>query len=93
MLTAPLQRGKTPTHKMCLGYDTKPSDGQDPILKLWGMWSTPSLLLLPGPLRFRVVVPVRVPSMDQIELFNHLLRIITICYLKQYSCVQIIYIT
>ena len=37
----------------------------------------PSLLLLPGPLWPGVVVPVRVASMGQIELFNHLL------YLKQ----------
>ena len=29
-----------------------------------------------------VVVPVRVPSMDQIELFNHFL------YLKPFKCVQ-----
>ena len=29
--------------------------------------------------------------MDQIELFNHLLRII-ISYFKSYSCMQIIYI-
>ena len=33
------------------GYDTKQSDGEDPvILELWGMQSTHSLLLLPGPL-------------------------------------------
>ena len=33
-----------------------------------GMWSTPSLPLLPGPHWSGVVAPVRVPSMGQIEL-------------------------
>ena len=44
------------------------------------MWITPSLplLLQPG-----MLVPVRVPSMGQIELFNHLL------YLNPFNCVQI----
>ena len=37
-------------------YDTKPSE-------IWGMWSTPSLLLLPGPFYFRVVVTDGIPSM------------------------------
>ena len=36
---------------------------------------------------------IRIPFMCEIELFNHLLRIIIINYLKPYSCVQIIYIT
>ena len=39
------------------------------ILKLWEMWSTISMPLLPGPLR--VVVTVRVSSISKIELFNH----------------------
>ena len=38
-----------------------------------GMWSTLLLPLLPGPLRPGVVLIVKVLSMDQIELFNHLL--------------------
>ena len=46
------------------------------------MWSTRSLPLLPGPYRFGVVVSVRVSSVDQIELFNHLL------YLKLLNYVQ-----
>ena len=37
--------------------------------------STPSLTLLSGPLWPGVVVPVRVPSKGQIELFNLLLKI------------------
>ena len=38
------------------------------MVELWGMWSTPLLLLLPGPLWPRVVTPNRVLSMGQIEL-------------------------
>ena len=35
----------------CSGCDTKQSDGEIPVmLELWGMWSTPSLPLLPGSL-------------------------------------------
>ena len=63
-------------HK-CPGYSTKLSDGETPILELWGMWTTPSLPLLPGPLWSGVAVPARVLSLDQIKLFNHL----TVCKL------------
>ena len=49
---------------------------QAPVLELWGMWSTSSFPLLSGSLKPRVVVPIRVPSMGQIELFNHLLEAI-----------------
>ena len=38
------------------------------MLEFWGMWSTPSLLSLPGPLWPGVVAPDRVLSMGQIEL-------------------------
>ena len=35
----------------CPVYDLKQSDGEAPVmLKLWGMWCTPLLLSLPGPL-------------------------------------------
>ena len=51
----------------CLGYDTKQSDGEVPIM-LWGMQSTFSLPSLPAPLWPRVVTPDKVLSMDQIEL-------------------------
>ena len=61
--TASLQRGKTPPNE-CPGYDTKQSDGEVPaVLELWGMQSTPSLPLLPGPLWPGVVVPDRALSM------------------------------
>ena len=38
------------------------------MLELWGMRSTPSLSLLPGPLWLGVVAPDKVPSIGQIEL-------------------------
>ena len=40
------------------------------MLELWGIRSTPSLPLLSGPLWPGVVMPDRVPSMGQIELFD-----------------------
>ena len=40
-----------------------------------------------------LIIPVRVQSIGQIELFNHLSRIIIITYLKQYSREKIDYIT
>ena len=63
--TAPLQRrGKTPSPNECPDYDTKQSDGEvSAVLKLWGMQSTPSLPLLPGPLWPGVVAPDRALSM------------------------------
>ena len=48
----------------CPGYDTKQSDGKvTAMLELWGMRSTPSLPLLPGPLLPGVVAPDRAVSM------------------------------
>ena len=45
-----LQRGKTLTPpNECHGYGIKLSDGEAQVLELWGMWSIPSLQLLPGP--------------------------------------------
>ena len=38
------------------------------MLELWGMQITPSLPLLSGPLRLRVVTPDRVQSMVETEL-------------------------
>ena len=38
--------------------------------ELWGMWSTLSLSLLPGPLWLGVVAPDMILSMDKIELFD-----------------------
>ena len=49
-------------------YDSNQSDDEALVLKLWGLWSTPSLLQ--GLLWPRVVAPERVLSMVQIELFD-----------------------
>ena len=60
--------GRLPAND-CPGYDTKQSDGEVLVmLGLWGMWSTPLLPLLPGPLWPGMVAPDRVLSMGQIEL-------------------------
>ena len=77
--TAPPQRGKTPhthTHtNVCPGYDTKQADGEVPVmLALWGMWSTPSLPLFPGPLWPRAMALNRVLFMGQIELNSVLMQ-------------------
>ena len=40
------------------------------MLEFQRMWSTPSLLLFPGPLWPRMVAPDRVQSMGQVELFE-----------------------
>ena len=58
-----------PTPNECPGYDTKPSDGEVPvILELWVMRSTPSLPSLPVPLCSGVVASDRVLSMSQTKL-------------------------
>ncbi len=62
-------RGLTPPANDCPSYDTKQSDGEAPVM-LWGMQSTPSLPLLPGPLWPGVVAPDRVLSIYQTEPFD-----------------------
>ena len=60
----PFWRGLWPPPNKCPGYDTKQFDSEVPVmLGLWGMWSTPSLPLLPGPLWLRVVAPDMARSM------------------------------
>ena len=50
------------TIKECPWYDTKQSDGDVPgMLELCGMWSTPSLASLPGPLWPEVIAPDKGP--------------------------------
>ena len=49
-------------------------EGEASILKIGGVWSKPSLPLLPGPLWPRAVVPVRVSSIGQIYLFENYFR-------------------
>ena len=59
------------------------SDGEPPILEFVEC----GVPLFPGSLRPGVVVPVKFLSVGQIDLFNHLLWIIIISYLK---CMQIV---
>ena len=58
-------------------------------LGVWRMWNKPSLRSLSGALWAGVVVPVRVSSVGQLKLFNHLQRIIIISYLKPCNYVHI----
>ena len=54
----------------CHAYDTKQSDYEVPVMvKLWGMWSTPSLPSLPGPLWPGMITPERILYIGQIELY------------------------
>ena len=48
MSTVFLQRRCNPSLNKCPRYGIKPSDGEDPVLELWEMWST-SLSYLPNP--------------------------------------------
>ena len=58
-----MQRGKSFPNENPR-YDIKRSDGDVPVmLGLWGMQSTPSLTLLPGPLCPGMVAPDRDLSM------------------------------
>ena len=42
ILTAPQHRSQTtPFPNDYSEYDTKSSDGEAPVLELWGMWNTP----------------------------------------------------
>ena len=69
---------RSPPHE-CPGYDTKQSDGEVPaMLELWGMRSTPSLPLLPGPLWPGVVAPDKDPiyGLNRINSILMLKRIV-----------------
>ena len=66
-----MQNDKIPHPNKYPGYDIKQSDGEASVmLELWGVQSTLSLQLLPGPLWPEVVPLDRVLSMGQIELFD-----------------------
>ena len=62
-------RGVKPLpHNECPWYDTKLANGNVPVmLKLWGMWSTPSLPSLLGYLWPEVLAPNRFLSWSQTE--------------------------
>ena len=55
------------------------SDCEALVLDIWGVESTPSLSLLPGSLWLGVVVPVRIPCMDQIDLLKNYSYLIELC--------------
>ena len=64
-----LCRGVRPPTNECPWYDTKQSDGEDPVMLEFGeIRSTPSLPSLQGSLWPGVVAPDRVLSIGQIEL-------------------------
>ena len=54
-----LSRESRPLTNKCLGFDIQTSDDEVPVVHLWGIWSTPSLSLLPDPLW-----TVRIPTMS-----------------------------
>ena len=58
-----LCRGVRPTPNGCPVYEIKLSNGKVPVLEILGIWNTPSLPLLPCPLRPGVVAPARGLSM------------------------------
>ena len=68
-----LGRRVLPLCRDAVGVFYSPSRLGCPILKIWGMSSTYSLPLLPGPLSHRVVVVDRVPSLGQINLLKNYL--------------------
>ena len=49
-------------------------DDEVSVLEFWGKWITPWFPLFPGSLSPLVAVLVRLPSMDQIELYKILLK-------------------
>ena len=46
------------------------TDFQDPVMELWGVWSTLLLPLFPDPLWPGVLGPVRIPSMSKNDPFK-----------------------
>ena len=51
----------------CLWHQTA-SGGKVPVMELLGVWSMSLLLLLPGPLWPRVIIPIRIPFMGRMPL-------------------------
>ena len=79
---------RTLTSTMSWVWHKTASDDKALILKIWGVWSTLSLILLSALCKPRLVVSVRASSLGQMELLNHLQRSIIISYLKPYNCEQ-----
>ena len=79
-----LGRQNAPTVSLKLGkaslngfpvYNNKAPGSEAPILELWEMWKIPSLLLLPGQIRQRMVVLLGAQSLGQIYTHNNNRRI------------------
>ena len=68
----------------CHGYDIKLLLMVMLQMVIGKMWSITSWPFLPGPLRRGVLEPVRIPPMDQIELFE--INELQITYLIPYNC-------
>ena len=84
-LTVFLQNSNYPFFNECLGYDTRLH-----LMVGYQSWSFGEYRVF---LHWtEVIVPVRVQSVGQILLFNHLLRFIIISYLKPCDSVQNVYI-
>ena len=77
----PLQRGQDPSYqkKQCPKYNI---DSEETCLEVWRVWSTPLLLLLPGLLHPGELVSVRVPSIDQIDVWKLFLFHRSVCKKK-----------
>ena len=50
------------------------SDGDDPVLGFWRMWSTALLPVLPGPLSLELVVPIMVLYLGHVDLYKYLFQ-------------------
>ena len=80
MLIVSPVNGVRPTHppkkRMSWVWLQMASDSEAPVLEIWRVWCTSSLLL-PGPLWPELLVALRVPSMVQIELFKNYSNLIS----------------
>ena len=80
MIVLPVEGLKPSPTSVCYRYDVKLHFVvKATVLDFWGVWSTPSLLLLSGSLCSAVVIPVRVPSRSQIDLFKNYSNSIGMC--------------
>ena len=71
-----------PSRNKCPRYEIKLSDGKVPLLEILGMWCTPSLALLPGPIWPGVVAPHRLlGQIEQNMRANKWLMLIRDCYI------------
>ena len=89
----PTQRGKAPTPQkkgVSWIWHLTVSDGEAPVMEIWGVCSIPSLPLLPGSLWLGVVEPVWAPSMDQKYSKKHVMYLIAgqIIDIKYNKCMK-----